>query len=221
MKKIVITQYTSPDKTSSISTNRKYSVMCDFGNRTFYFDTKRELEDFLIRFSQDLTDLLFLYNESLSRAFVAYRSLWFYMDEMEKEEVFLNHECDKVIVSLTRLFDRIVHWDFGGDAYHITGDLKLIGTELQGFWSLLVLVTANRNQWADNYRFKLEVSLVDNFREKLASITTPASIKETAISYDEMTTAKELLNHPVDLRSKTERQRFASGLVRLRKQSKN
>jgi len=75
--------------------------------------------------------------------------------------------------------------------------------------------------WADNTRFRLEIDMVDNFREKLADITTPASIKETAISYDEMTIAKELLNHPVDLRSKTERQRFASGLVRLRKQHKN
>ena len=54
-----------------------------------------------------MTDLLFLYNESFARAFVAYRSLWFYMDDVEQSEINVNHDCDNLIVSLTRLFDRI------------------------------------------------------------------------------------------------------------------
>lgn len=220
MKKINVTHYQSPDKTSFLTANRKYSVSTDFGIGKFEFDTKREVEDFLRKFSQDMTDLLFLYNESFSRAFVAYRNLWFYMDDVEQSEIYVNHDCDGLVVSLTRLFDRIVHWDHGGDAFRLTKDMKMIGNDLKALWSLLVQVANKRNQWADNYRYKIEVTMVDQFREKMESLVTPVSEKPPVITYVEMVTAKELLNHPVNLNSKFEKDKFASSLLKLKQQSK-
>ncbi|HNQ82482.1 MAG TPA: hypothetical protein PKM34_02495 [Bacteroidales bacterium] len=220
MKKIIITHYSSPDKTSLRTADRKYRVVTGFDNHTFLFETKREVEDFLRKLSQDMTDLLFLYNESFSRAFTAYRSLWFYMDAAEQSEINVNHDCDNLTVSLTRLFDRTVHWDHGGDAWRLTQDLRLIGNELKAFWGLLVKVTAKRNQWADNYRFKLEIDMVDNFRDRMESIVQPISDKEPVVTFVEMVTAKEILDHPVNLNSDYEKKKFASSLIRLRKQTK-
>jgi hypothetical protein len=221
MKKIIITHYVSPDKTSFKTDNRKYQVTTGFDDHTFLFETKREVEDFLRKLSQDMTDLLFLYNESFARAFVAYRSLWFYMDDIEQSDINVNHDCDNLTVSLTRLFDRTVHWDHGGDAWRLTQDLRMIGNELKAFWGLLVRVAAKRNQWADNYRFRLEIDMVDNFRDRMESIVKPVSNKDPNITYVEMVAAKEILGHPVNLSSDYEKKKFASSLIRLRKQTKD
>jgi hypothetical protein len=220
MKKIIVTHYESPDKTSLRTADRKYRVLTDFQNHKFEFDTKKEVEDFLRKFSQDLTDLLFLYNESYARAFMAYRVLWFYMDDVEQNEVDINHKCDVLVVSISRLFDRITHWDNGGDAFKLTKDIRGIGNELKQLWLFLVKVAMHRSQWADNYRFRLEVSMVDNFRERLESIIKQESEKPEPITYVEMLNAKEMLDHPVNLDSKFERQKFASSLTRLRKHNK-
>lgn len=220
MKKINVTNYSSPDKTSFLTKNRKYTVLTDFDRGKFEFDTKREVEDFLRKFSQDMTDLLFLYNESFSRAFVAYRSLWFYMDDVEQSDINVNHDCDGLIVSLTRLFDRIVHWDHGGDAFRLSRDMQMIGNELKTLWTLLVKVAMKRNQWADNYRYRLEVDMVDQFRERMESIITPIPEKPPVITFTEMVAAKEMLDHPVNLNSKTDREKFANSLTKLKQQSK-
>jgi hypothetical protein len=52
-------------------------------------------------------------------------------------------------------------------------------------------VAMHRSQWADNYRFRLEVSMVDNFRERLESIIKQESTKPEPITYVEMLNAKE------------------------------
>ena len=71
-----------------------------------------------------------------------------------------------------------MHWDHGGDAWRLTQDLRMIGNELKAFWGLLVRVAAKRNQWADNYRFRLEIDMVDNFRDRMESIVKPVSNKD-------------------------------------------
>jgi hypothetical protein len=96
----------------------------------------------------------------------------------------------------------------------------MIGQELKKFWKLIIMVVAKRSQWADHYRYKLEVYLVDNFREKLETMITPITDKPEVITYGEMEEAKDILNLDVNLKSDYQKKKFEEGLRRLRKQGK-
>lgn len=78
MKKVRLVNYATPDKSSILTKQRRYSIFLGNG-KTLYFSTRKDLTYAMAEINRQLNVIVFELNEMWISAFIEYRRLWFYL----------------------------------------------------------------------------------------------------------------------------------------------
>ena len=102
MKKVKLSRYKIPEKSSIITANRKYQVYLGNGLNVL-FTNEKEVKKFLLETNRFLTDKLFEINDYRSKLLQLYCLLWFYMVQYKN----FKFDSSRLINEFTHL-DRIM-----------------------------------------------------------------------------------------------------------------